>query len=311
MIKSRENSWLHDVYSKMAQLNPEVKDIYESKIIEPRMNERISFYAQRLNPARNLNEDVMKRFYNIESNHCRPMMVERITINRIIQKHGDNGLINISACRSNNTPEENEENTRNLIQDLRRSPFTFLPGYGGYHDRSGDEQASFEASFNVFNYDKNGKPLNWEDLYNFAIELCGKYDQYSVLVKAPGKDPIYVDRNGEKANDRESGEVFKNDPNQIFFTSLKSPDEIDADNEEWFKQEYTRQCKRNGIKKIDFNSEEFKQFKKDHIKDTPVSRRYTYDIGFDECYTNPSPCTLTERQKRIGYGEILIDTQNV
>lgn len=302
--------WLNEVKEQMSVLCPETKEYYNTE--ERTLQENIDFYRDRLRYALNEKDNVMKRFYDIDANHCSPMLVEKITLDRIIKKHGDNGLINISAWRSEKDEETNVENTRNLIKDLQNSGYRYLPGYGGYRDTDKGEESFFEPSFNVFNYNTKGEPQDFEKLKNFGIELAKKYDQSSVLVKAPTEPPVWLNGDGQKVSKDETNQVFKNDPNQEYFTSLKSYDELESDKEVLLKNQYVRYCKDKGIAP-DFNKG-FEQYKKEHTKDVPVSRRYTYDMkwsGLGECYVNPSPCTMNERRMRTSVGEILVDLEIV
>lgn len=297
-------NWLENVYEKMFQLDTETREIYKNK--KRNLQENIDYYRDKLRYALNEKEDVMKRFFTIDSNGCKPMLVEKITLDRIIEKHGNNGLINISAWRSNISQEENEVNTRNLIRDLQNSGYCYLPGYGGYRDPEMGEESDFEPSFNVFNYNTKGEPQDFEKLKNFGIELAGKYNQSSVLVKAPNEVPVWLNSKGERVSKNETDRVFKNDANQNYFTSLKSLEDIN----DTLKQYYVRYCKNKGIAP-DWG-DGFKKFKIEHSKEIPVSRRYTYDMewgGTSECYVNPSPCTINERRMRTSVGEILVDLE--
>lgn len=301
---------IDDVYRKMGEMNPEVKEIYENKIDSKKrtLRENIEFYRKRLQEARSDKEAVMKRFFGMSANRCRPMMVEKITLNRIIDKHGNNGLINISAWLSSEDQETNEKNTQELIKDLRMSGYRFLPGYGGYRDIVKGEESDFEPSFNVFNYNRKGEPQNFEKLKQFGISLAKKYNQSSVLVKAPTEPPVWIDGDGNKMSKDETNIVYKNDAHKPYFTSLKSLEDI----ENTLKQYYVRYCKDHGIA-TDYKNGGYEKWKEKYAKDVPVSRRYSYDMKsiYDECYVNPSPCTLIERQWRTETGEILVDLEIV
>lgn len=297
--------WIKDVKEKIRKLIPECKNMYKDTDLT--LQENIEFYQNKLRFVESLEEDVMNRFFNISTNKCKPMLVEKTTLNRIIQKHGNNGLINISAWRSNLDKETNERNTQSLIQDIKDENYGFLPGYGGYRDTELGEEADFEPSFNVFNYDTNGNPKEFEELKKFGIKMAKKYNQSSVLIKAPGENPIYLNGDGIKINSRESDAVNKNDKNQEFFTSLVSLDKVDKFKEEDLRKQYRQLCKEKGVKPD--MGVGFENFKKEHMKNANVNRRYTYDIGFDECYVNPSPCDLIERKMRKESGEILVDLE--
>lgn len=250
----------------------------------------------------NENEQVMKRFYNIPTNKNKPILIEKVTLDRILQKHGSNGMINISANRSDKPKEYNDQKTSSLIQDIKDSGFSYLPTYGGYRDKEKGIEDDYEPSFVVFNYDaKTGKPRDFQELYRHAVEWCAKYEQHSVLIKAPNKAPIYVNGNGEKVNSTESNTYWKNDPKQEFFTSFKSKEEVDKEIREKLMGRYKSYCHKNNIP---ITKDGFEEYYKEHLNDIDsIGRRYTYDINF-ECYINPMPLQLTERLSR--YGEIMI-----
>lgn len=226
-----------------------------------------SFRSKHRRP-RNINEDVMKRFWNID-NQCAPVLVEGITIDRLMKKHGDNGFVIISANRSDESDERNTKATQELIRDLKNSGFAYLPSYGGYHGTD-DVVDSFEPNFTVFNYDTKGNPTDFEDLYRFALDMCGKYGQDSVYINAPGKAPEYHNAQGEKVNDTSSRDYIKNDLSQEFYTTFSSPDEISR-----------------------------------HGKTQPIGRGFTSDIQFEgKIYVNPMPSSNTARMRRKG--EVMI-----
>lgn len=251
--------------------------------------------------ASNINEDVMAKYYGIYSNKNKPVLVEGITLDRIIKKHGNNGLIGISANRSDMPQERNVIKTKELINDIRRSGFSYLPTYRGYRSTNGVED-DYEPSFLVFNYSDDGKERNFEELKNLALLWCGKYEQHSVLVKAPNENPIYLDKEGNKVNSHESNKVWKNDPSKPFFTSLKPKDKVDKEIMEKLMGKYKTFCHKNNIP---ITKDGFSKYYNEHLKDIDtIGKRFSYDITFDECYVNPMPCQLNERMQRIN--EIMI-----
>lgn len=255
--------------------------------------------------AEEVRNDVLKRYYGIDSNHCRPLVMEKINLNRIITKHGDNGVINLSACRSNLPQEVNDEQTQELLHDIQSAGYAYLPTYGGYRDTSKGEEADYEPSFIVFNYNTKGEPQQWEKLKQFGIEMCRKYDQSSVLVKAPGENPVYLDGNGRKINSSETDKVFKNDANQEFFTTLKNKQDVDKEIDDKLMTLYHQWQRKTGRT---LNAKELEKFKQDNLdKVKNIGRRYTYDIKFDECVlVNPGPATLMEQMLRSQKGEIML-----
>lgn len=278
---------------------------YNEFVDDMSIQESKEFYQKRLIKSNNPDEQVIARYYKLEYNTFKPMLVEKITINRIITKHGDNGVIYISANVTGNDKETNDTNTRKLLKDLMDSPYRFLPVYGGYRDDSRGEYDDFEPSFLVFNYNREGVPQDFEKLKEFGIELCGKYDQSSVLIKAPGKVPVWLDRNGNKISKDETTHVFKNNSEKEYFTSLKTLEQVEK--EVW--EQFVRYCKDNGIHP---NEERFKKYKKEHLTKLKVSKRFTYDMQMDTSnlneflYVNPSPWDRNEEIFRHNGGEILI-----
>ena len=163
-------------------------------VMEEMVTEQKKFIEKHYDP-KNANEDVMKRYWNID-NQSAPVLIEKITIDRLMQKHGNNGFVIISANRSDKPEERNVKATQNLIQDLKNSNFAYLPTYGGYHGTD-NVMDVFEPNFTVFNYSQNGNPTNWEDLHKFALDMCAKYEQDSVYINEPGKAPEYQNANGK------------------------------------------------------------------------------------------------------------------
>lgn len=301
-MQQNNKTWLGSVNEWMEKLNPDIKLINEAKTsIEEDQRNRKEAFRKLHERAETLKEDVMNRFYGIVSNHNKPVRIDEVTLDRVLQKHGDNGMINISANRSDMPQERNDAQTKALISDLQKSGYSFLPTYGGYRGTNGVED-DYEPSFVVFNYGTNGQPRNFDELKEFALQLCGKYDQDSVLVKAPNQAAIYLDRNGNKVNSRESEKTWKNDPKQEFFTSFKSKEDVDKEIRAKLMGKYKTYCHQNNIP---VTNDGFENYYQEHLNDIDnIGKRYTYDIQFGECYVNPMPCQLSERMRRKG--EIMI-----
>lgn len=173
--------------------------------------------------------------------------------------------------------QRNKQAESQLLDDLKKSIYSFTPVYGGYHgtDNVAD---SFEPSFIVYCHSKDDSKnyLNWNNLYNFALKLCKKYKQDSVYIQAPDEAPIYVNAKGEKANSRESKNFKFNDYTQTFFTTAK----------------------REKRTKVDY----------DNSLITPP-QRFTADIQFENIcrYCKAGPSTYFDRMKRRKLGEIFIN----
>lgn len=210
------------------------------------LEENIEFYRNRMIETVNPDERVLSRFYGFPTNKCQPMLVEKITIDRIVNKYGNNGIIYISAWRTNKDKKTNERNTQELIKDIKQSRFLYLPVYGEYRDRSKGEDSDFEPSFMIFNCNKNGETQDWDKLKKWGIELCKKYEQSSVLVKAPFESSVWLDENGDKVSKKKTNIVFKNDPNKPYYTSLKSFEEIENEVKKYLWKNYLKELQRAG-----------------------------------------------------------------
>ena len=231
---------------------------------------------------------------------------EKMTLDRVIKMHGDKGLIAISACLNpkDQSMEEREKATKLLEQDIIKAGYSYKKTWGGYKENTLPE--GFEDSFIVFNYSSSGELRDWANLYKFAIEMCKKYHQHSVLIKAPGKNPIYVGQNGEKVNEYETDKVFKNDSSQEYYTSLKSPQDLEISRREKLKSAYKKMCRQKGIA---CNIEGFKRYLQQHINgEYPAERRFTYDIHFPDI-DDEGVNTLQESQSTKKHNLILTEEQ--
>ena len=211
--------------------------------------------------------DYLKEYYNINNgNDLQPL--NEITLNRIINKHGEDGYVIVSANRSDKSNEENNKNLKSIITDLKKSPYGYCPVYGGYHGTDGVVD-SFEPSFIIFNHSKTGDNMEFSDLKLFATILCRKYNQDSVLIKEPGERPYYSNADGEKVGIAVDDDVDINNPDNEYYTSL---------------------IKSNNLK----------------TNEPEKLKRFSFNMQF-ECYANPNPATLNEmRRRREGYGEIIL-----
>lgn len=241
-------------------------------------------------------EDTEKDMIEIAYRHGRYKLNET-NINRIL-KHGENGMIIISANRSsidsdnpNNALKHDFEkwcnkenvdytdtnqqkfwlNKRNKIADeelkqsLKDSPFAYSSVYGGYHgmDNVVDE---FEPSYIVYSHGKNYSTdyEPFDKLYKFALQLCKKHKQDSVYIQPPKEPPYYVDGNGNKVSGKSSLSFKVNNDKEEFFTTTKK--------------------KKNNPKK------------------------FTADIQFENMYRGSGPSTYFDRMKRRKCGEVFLDS---
>lgn len=201
-------------------------------------------------------------------------------VKRMITTHSDDGYIVISPCRgggdfgidpttnqyeSDKLAHINKERVKEIINDIKKSGFSYTPTYGGFIENLGDENETvvYERSFIVYNKDRSGHNLNFDDLFNFGLEMCKKYNQDSFLVQAPGDNPKYVKQDGTVDFEFSGGKVF-NDVSQEYFTDLH----------------------KNTHKKGD------------------ISSRKPTRFSFTEAYVNPKPQCYSERHVRWINGEV-------
>ena len=106
---------------------------------------------------------------------------------QLLDKHSENGYIIVSLCN------DEDDCVRKLITILKKSPWSYMPVYGGFIENKGEknETVVYEKSFMIFNYDKKGNPNKLDDLFNFGVELSKKFNQDSFLYHEPGKKPTY------------------------------------------------------------------------------------------------------------------------
>ncbi len=210
---------------------------------------------------------IFKELYNIDNEYPLQKLNEE-TLSRIINKHGNDGYVIVSANRTGQPNDVNNKNTKSLINDLKACDYGYFPVYGGYHGTDGIVD-SYEPSFIIFNHlKKTGEIDDFSKLKLLAIQLCGKYNQDSVLIKDPDNPPYYVNRNGDIVGKATSDDVDLNNPDNEYYTSLIKTNNLDYNNPDRLK-------------------------------------RFSFPMEF-ECYMNPCADTLNElRRRKEGFGEIV------
>lgn len=169
------------------------------------------------------------------ANNSKMVNLNELNAKSLIEKHSKDGYVIISPCRGydefgidRNQPnanqllaQANKPRIKELIELIKKSNFSYTPVYGGFIENLGEENEEnvYERSFVVYPYDKQGKLHPFEELKAFAVEMCAKYNQDSVLIKEPNSAPKYVNREGE--TDFELGNnVTFNDFAEEYFTDL-------------------------------------------------------------------------------------------
>lgn len=153
----------------------------------------------------------------------------------LINKHSKSGYVIISACRGGadfnlnpNIPQDkqklsaiNKERSGELVSLIRKAGFTYTPAYGGFIENKGEpnQENVYERSFIIYPYDRSGHLIPFENLKDFALNMCKKYNQDSVLVKEPNKQPVYLKSDGS-IDFEFSNEIAFNDLMQTYFTDL-------------------------------------------------------------------------------------------
>lgn len=213
-------------------------------------------------------------------NNGKIVPINENNIKRIIATHSDNGYIVISPCRGGSDfgidptvsqyeydrlAHINRIRIKQMIEDIKKSGFSYTPTYGGFIENAGTEQETnvYERSFIIYNKDRNGNNLNFKDLYELGLNLCRKYNQDSFLVQAPGENPKYITQDGKVDFEFKNGNVF-NDISQQYFTDLH----------------------------------------KNTHKHGDISKRKPTRFSFTEAFVNPKPQCYGERHVRWANGEV-------
>ena len=178
-------------------------------------------------------QDLLREIVSKHNNkHLRS--INETNVKRFLERHTSNGYVIISACRGseyfdldktnpqqlNKLNQINNQRTKDLLNDIKKKGFTYTPCFGGFIKNKGleNEQEVYEQSFIIYPYKKD-KSFNFQELKDFAIEMCNKYDQDSVLIKAPTENPKCYDDNGDITMEMGNDATF-NDITQEYFTDL-------------------------------------------------------------------------------------------
>ncbi|WP_304393077.1 DUF5662 family protein [uncultured Clostridium sp.] len=131
----------------------------------------------------------------IKSNLTENKKLEETNLSRIFSHYQNDPFIVISAERTANEGETEEEAkqrnkkaTLSLKNDIRSAGFGYIPVDGSWKE---DGQVSYEASFFI--------PMstgNYEDFFKWGIGMCKKYMQYSVLISDGQGNIAYYDKDG-------------------------------------------------------------------------------------------------------------------
>ena len=113
----------------------------------------------------------------------------------------------------------NAKADKTLKRDIIDAGYSYTPVFGGYHGKDGVTD-SYEPSYVVYARDRSGEVVDFQELVDFALEMCRKYGQESVYVQGPGQPPMYLDSEGDRV-DTSSTDKFKlNRDDEEFFTTI-------------------------------------------------------------------------------------------
>ena len=150
------------------------------------------------------------------------------SLTRLLGKHTNNGYVIISACRHDWDKEDELKNrkmnnikTKELKQDIYDSGFQYIPVKDGFREKGSDEPVVEDSFVVVVNFKRKSSESesDMSELKELALDWCGKYNQDSVLVVEPGKNPTYYTKNGDV--DMEfSGKVDARQMVDAYFTRL-------------------------------------------------------------------------------------------
>ena len=180
-------------------------------------------------------KNFLKEIFNREANNSPMPLLNEVTVNRLLGKHYDSAFVIVSASRPENTAQENNQLTKELFLKLKNNPYSYIPIFGQFITNKGsvNEQLFYEISFLILNFNKKGEELPFQDLKNFALEICSEFSPKTILVKSPDGNPKTLTRNGE-VDIEFSGSLVINDLTQAYLKSLIKARDIPKTNQSSF-----------------------------------------------------------------------------
>jgi hypothetical protein len=164
--------------------------------------------------------------------------------------------------------EQNWLKRRNAKADKVLLKYIQDAGYS-YSKTYGEYKGEYEPSYIVYNYKKgDDNPGDFYDLEQFAIAMCKKFKQESVLVKRPNDPPIFLDGDGNYVEMWMDGGIKINRPEEDFKTYPK---------------------RRRSGPFVTFTEE-----------------RRTRDYAFENMYTPLRPASYNENMRRRKSGEYIL-----
>lgn len=124
------------------------------------------------------------------------IQLDEAGLSRILKHINDNEICFISACRGENSNNQNNVETKRLETDVRNLGYGFIQVIGGYTENAGtsSEKEVHESSIVVINTSKQ-RDFDKEMLY-----LCGKYKQECILLKSKNYKTAWYDKDGNRVS---------------------------------------------------------------------------------------------------------------
>ena len=137
---------------------------------------------------------------------------------------------------------ENNKRNKNLISKLiEEKHYSFLPVLGGYR-YLGTGNELYEKSIVIFPFDRNGNPVDINEVVRFCKEQAKIYNQEAILINIPNHKPYYWNYKTNEIDNAFSDNVVDwniNDLTKAFFTALKQYDTKKYTNYVGSPQRYT------------------------------------------------------------------------
>lgn len=180
-------------------------------------------------------KNFLKEIFNREANNSPMPLLNEVTVNRLLGKHYDSAFVIVSASRPENTAQENNQLTKELLLKLKNNPYSYIPIFGQFITNKGsvNEQLFYETSFLILNFNKDKEELPFEGLKTLGLEICSEFSQTTILVKSPDGNPKTLTRNGE-VDIEFSGSLVINDLTQAYLKSLIKARDIPKTNQSSF-----------------------------------------------------------------------------
>ena len=177
-------------------------------------------------------KNFLKEIFNREANNSPMPLLNEVTVNRLLGKHYDSAFVIVSASRPENTAQENNQLTKELLLKLNNNPYSYIPIFGQFITNKGsvNEQLFYETSFLILNFNKDKEELPFEGLKTLGLEICSEFSQTTILVKSPDGNPKTLTRNGE-VDIEFSGSLVINDLTQAYLKSLIKARDIPKTNQ--------------------------------------------------------------------------------